>query len=178
MNQNNCKEIIIDAAERMLWELGNVIDCCYDSKMPEGFWDKPFCGMPVWRHVYHTLHSLDRWLINPAVYEPAMPFAGEVPSDLDTPLEVRMSPEQLVEYKEAVYTKVREYVMGIDESGLLEKPVGCKHTRFTLILGQMRHLHTHMGMLMGFVIGESGLWPAVLGTTREIPVGKYNKFWE
>jgi hypothetical protein len=25
-------------------------------------------GMPIWKHLYHTLHSLDRWFINPEKY--------------------------------------------------------------------------------------------------------------
>lgn len=30
------------------------------------------CGAPAWRYVYHTIHSADKWFINPFVYsEPA-----------------------------------------------------------------------------------------------------------
>ena len=30
--------------------------------------DTILCDMPIWKHVYHTLHSLDQWYINPEVY--------------------------------------------------------------------------------------------------------------
>ena len=27
------------------------------------------CGMPVWKHAYHMLHSCDQWFISPFEYE-------------------------------------------------------------------------------------------------------------
>lgn len=92
MKQNTLIEIISDQTQRMLWEVNNVIDC-----VPNILWNKEYCDMPLWKHIYHMLH--------------------------------------------------------------------------------FRHLHTHMGMLMGFVIDDAGLWPNVLGLTRPIPQnGDYNKY--
>ena len=33
--------------------------------IPDAIWEKEYCGMPLWKHVYHMLHSLDLWFINP-----------------------------------------------------------------------------------------------------------------
>lgn len=40
-----------------------------------------------------------------------------------------------------------------------------------MILAQFRHLHTHMGMIMGFIIDDTGLWPRVAGLEGSIPTG-------
>lgn len=60
MKQEELTDIITDQTERALWEVKNVIDC-----VPDEYWDKEYCGMPVWKHIYHMLHSLDLWFINP-----------------------------------------------------------------------------------------------------------------
>ena len=31
--------------------------------------DFVLCDMPVWKHVYHMLHSCDQWFISPFEYE-------------------------------------------------------------------------------------------------------------
>lgn len=52
--------IIAEQTKRALWEIKNVIDC-----VPDSLWNKEYCDMPLWKHIYHTLHSLDLWFINP-----------------------------------------------------------------------------------------------------------------
>jgi hypothetical protein len=34
-----------------------------------------------------------------------------------------------------------------------------------------------MGMIMGFIIEDTGNWPRVLGLERQIPSEPYNKFF-
>lgn len=58
MKQNTLIEIISDQTQRMLWEVNNVIDC-----VPNSLWNKEYCDMPLWKHIYHMLHSLDLWFI-------------------------------------------------------------------------------------------------------------------
>jgi len=57
--EDSCAAIIKDQTERALWEVNNVIDC-----IPSELWEKCYCNMPMWKHVYHMLHSLDLWFIN------------------------------------------------------------------------------------------------------------------
>lgn len=56
-------------------------------------------------------------------------------------------------------------------------PEGCEYAGFTLILAQHRHLHTHMGMLMGFIVAETGLWPGVLGLEGTVPEDGKDKYF-
>ena len=58
--QKYLTENIIDQTNRALWEVWNVIDC-----VPEDLWSREYCEMPLYKHIYHMLHSLDLWFINP-----------------------------------------------------------------------------------------------------------------
>ena len=162
-----------EQTERALWEVGNVIDCLNDA-----LWDAVYCGAPAWKHAYHMLHSLDRWYINPYEYaEPSFHVGGLDDLDRDTPPEQRLTHAALRAYLAAIADKLRAYLDGLTDAALAECPAGCERTRLSLIVAQMRHLHSHMGMLMGFIIRDTGKWPAVLGATRPFPTGAYDRYF-
>lgn len=52
MQQETLVAIIEEQTRRALWEVNHVIAC-----IPESLWDKCYCEMPIWKHVYHRLHS-------------------------------------------------------------------------------------------------------------------------
>ena len=52
MKQDSMIEIIQEQTIRALWEVRNVIDC-----VPDELWNREYCGMPCWKHIYHMLHS-------------------------------------------------------------------------------------------------------------------------
>lgn len=144
MKQDTCLDIIKDQTKRALWEVKNVMDC-----IPDGLWGKCYCGMPMWKHVYHMLHSLDVWFINPRdkdFTEP--PFHVRNLNNLDIPSEKELTREELACYYTSVKVKVLRYLQGLHEGDLLQKPSDCEYARFTLILAQHRHLHSHMGMII------------------------------
>lgn len=164
---------ITEQTRRALWEIRNVIDC-----VPDAMWEKPYCEMPVWKHIYHTLHSLDRWFINPcdpAYLEPAIHREGL--NDLDRPTDGLLTRAQLEGYLADIERKLARYLSSLTDAMLTQAPEGCPFSRMTLILGQHRHLHSHMGMLMGFIIAETGLWPRVLGLEGDFPQGEYEKYF-
>lgn len=172
MKQDSLVNIIAEQTERALWEVKNVIGC-----IPDALWEKAYCGAPCWQHVYHMLHSLDRWFINPrdkAFREPELHAEGL--NDLDTPPVKTLSRDEIDSYYQCVCRKVRGYLADLPDECLLAYPPDCEYTRFTLILAQFRHLHSHMGMLMGFVINDTGLWPRVLGLEQPFPEGDYEKY--
>jgi len=173
MKQDSLVDIIRDQTERALWEVGNVIDCIPDER-----WDREYCGMPMWKHVYHLLHSLDLWYINPNDQRYEEPVF-HVPNlnDLNTPSDRRLNRETLGDYFTNVKKKIAAYNKSLSDGELLAFPPNCSYTRFTLILAQFRHLHSHMGMLMGFIIDDTGKWPFVVGLTADIPTGKYDKYY-
>lgn len=174
MKQDGYLDIIRDQTERALWEVRNVMDC-----IPDGLWEKKYCGMPMWKHIYHMLHSLDLWLINPCdknFVEP--PFHVRDLNNLDVPSQKELTRGELSGYYVGVKRKVLDYLRDLREEDLLQRPLGCEYTKFTLILAQHRHLHSHMGMIMGFIIDDTGLWPRVVGLEGEIPAGDdYDRYF-
>lgn len=163
MSEQNLCEIIRDEANRALWEVHNTIEC-----VPDQLWNKFYCEMPMWKHIYHMLHSLDQWYINPRVYtQPS--FHKEGLNNLDFTSDTSLSREEIENYFEAVRKKIIAYDNSLTDDILLQKPENCEWSRFELILAQHRHLHSHMGIIMGFVIEDTGMWPKTLGLERTIP---------
>ena len=172
IKQNALIEIIEDQTARALWEVRNVIDC-----VPDGLWNKNYCEMSCWKHIYHMLHSLDLWYINPRDENFCEPDIHEKDlNNLDVISKKSLSREEINDYLKKIEKKLNEYLSGLTDRELLEYPTGCEYCRFTLILAQFRHLHSHMGMIMGFLIDDTGLWPNVLGLEKPIPEGEYDKY--
>lgn len=132
--------------------------------------------MPIWKHVYHMLHSLDQWFLNPRQYADP-PFHVENLNNIDIACDEYLSRADLNRYFDDIKCKIMKNLEATVDADLLDHPPGCEWQRFTLMLAQHRHLHTHMGMLMGFIIADTGRWPFVVGLTRDIPEGKYEKFY-
>lgn len=165
--------VIKDQTDRALWEVKNVIDC-----VPDELWSREYCEMPLFKHIYHMLHSLDLWYINPndpSYREPDIHIDSL--NDLDEKTERFITKTEINDYYMAVKNKITAYTNFLNDGMLNERPVDCSHSKFELILAQFRHLHTHMGMIMGFIIEATGQWPTVLGLEKPIPEGNdYNKF--
>lgn len=171
MSEQDYCDIIRDETNRALWEVKNVIEC-----IPDSLWNQRYCEMPLWKHLYHMLHSLDQWYINPRVYkQPA--FHTEGLNNLDFESASPLSRETIEEYFAAVRKKITEYDDSLTDELLLEKPERCEWSRFELILAQHRHLHSHMGIIMGFLIDGTGKWPKVLGLEHPIPEHEFGLFY-
>ncbi len=172
MDRNSLVEIIKDQTYRAFWEVKNVIDC-----VPDELWNKEYCNMPCWKHIYHMLHSLDRWFINPrdkAYIEPEIHEKDL--NNLNVKSNKSLSREEINHYLTNTESKIKAYLSHLTDNQLLHTPPDCEYHKFTLILSQFRHLHSHMGMIMGFLIDDKGLWPRVLGLENPFPVGEYSKY--
>ena len=116
------------------------------------------CDAPGWRWAYHTLHSADKWFINPYVYEE--PSFHEVGMDNPyNPTNVVLSDEQLLEYLDSIEQKTYDYLDSLTDEMLYEKPENCPITRMQLVLMQFRHLSFHTGLLNGQTAVETGVFP-------------------
>lgn len=128
----------------------------------------PVCGAPAWRYVYHTIHSADKWFVNPAEYtEP--PFHADGLNDPDAPCAAVLTDAQLLEYLAAVREKTLRYLGGLTDEALSERPRGCEYTRLELVLMQFRHISVHTGMLNGQTIERTGRFPVYVGPTDPPP---------
>ncbi|MDF2505375.1 hypothetical protein [Clostridium sp.] len=124
------------------------------------------CEMPIWKHLYHTLHSLDRWFINPEIYdEPS--FHEENLNSLDIKSDGTLTKEELSNYFDGIKIKINKYLNKLTDDMLYKKPDGCKYTRLALVLGQYRHFMCHIGIINCSTISETGKWPRVNGLERK-----------
>lgn len=119
------------------------------------------CEMPIWKHVYHMLHSCDRWYINPTIYtEPK--FHTENMNSLDVESDTSLSRDDLFQYLDSVKAKIMNYLDTLTDEMLYDIPVGCSSNRLSLILAQFRHFYAHLGNINATTIIETGQWPRVV----------------
>lgn len=130
------------------------------------------CEMPIWKHLYHTLHSLDQWFINPGIYdEPA--FHKENLNSLDIKSDTSLTKEDLIKYLNDIKIKINKYLNELTDDMLYEKPEKCEYTRLALVLGQYRHFMCHIGIINSSTISETGKWPRVNGLLNKDAGNEY-----
>ena len=127
---------------------------------------------PIWKHIYHTLHSCDQWFINPNQYSEPLCHEPNLNS-LDSASDTYLSLENLQEYFIAIRHKVMKYLDEITDDMLYENPEGCVHSRLALILGQYRHMCVHMGNINATTIITHGKWPRVVGLDGDFALGLF-----
>ncbi len=128
------------------------------------------------RYIFHYLHSMDRFFINPMdyVYEGEKLFG--IPENLSvidparagyvSDKSIVISREQLLNYFEYVKSKIESYFEKLTAAELLEKPKDCDYTRLELILGQFRHLMWHVGLSSAVTFTSKKEWNAFTGLQK------------
>ncbi len=125
--------------------------------------DFVLCDMPIWKHIYHMLHSCDQWYINPTQYkEPD--FHEPYLNSLDIESTKTLSKEELENYLNCVRIKIMEYLDSLDDNMLYDIPEGCSNNRLCMIISQFRHFYAHLGNINATTIIETNKWPRVIGT--------------
>jgi ribosomal-protein-alanine N-acetyltransferase len=154
--------VIKTSTDLMFYNLHNAMDTVD--------WNAGICGAPAWRYIYHTLHSADKWFINPSTRndEPEPPFHTLGLDYPDNPSDTVLDRDTLYAYYEQVRQKVLGYLDSLDDSQLSERPKGCTGTRLGLALSQIRHMYAHIGILNGITIANTNRYPRVIneGTWR------------
>ena len=144
-----------------------------------------FDGVNGSRYIFHNLHSMDRFFINPLTYI----YEGEklfgIPENLSVISTARegfepdtsivISRQQLLDYFGYVRAKINSYFDTLTPEGLTDTPEGCEYTRLELILAQFRHMMWHVGLSSGITFQASGEWnefTGLNGLRRMIESGK------
>jgi len=132
-----------------------------------------FDGVNGSRYIFHNLHSMDRFFINPIsyVYEGEKLFG--IPENLSVISTARegfvedtsivISQEKLLAYFEYVKNKIEKYLNELTGDQLLQKPEGCEYTRLELILGQFRHQMWHVGLSSAITFEGKKIWNEFTG---------------
>ena len=139
-----------------------------EVQLKEADLERMFDNVNNSRYLFHTLHSLDRYFINPYRYEYKMDEQlglDESLSIIDEKREgyieapgVVIEREKLLEYFNFVKEKIFSYLAALSDSDLSEKPEGCPHTKLALVLGQYRHLMFHVGLSEAVNYEANGTW--------------------
>ena len=115
MNQNTLTAIIEEQTRRALWEVKNVISC-----IPDELWNKNYCEMPCWKHVYHMLHSLDLWYINPRDRYFKEPDIHEKDlNNLDVVSSKNLTRKEIDSYFSGIVGKILAYLSELTDEQLL-----------------------------------------------------------
>ena len=163
-------EIINDQASRLFRNTEYVFDYVDDKLL-----SKKICKLPLWRQLYHMLHSMDQWFLNPFRYKDHRKDGFNI-AGLNTELEMEaVKKDELLKYYKKIRAKVRNYLSNLTVNELAEYPEDCKFTKFDLLLGQFRHIMFHIGMIHGCILMENGEIPNYVGLsppikTKEIQV--------
>ena len=130
--------------------------------------EKMFDNVNNSRYLFHALHSLDRYFINPYRYEYKMDEQLDLDENLSIIDEKRegyieaagvvIEREKLLSYFDFVKAKIFSYLDSLTDSELSEKPEECPHTKLALILGQYRHLMFHVGLSEAVNFEANGNW--------------------
>ena len=120
------------------------------------------------RFLFHAIHSLDRYFINPYHYKYEAGSLIDVDENLSIISETRegytaapgvvIERQKLVAYFDFVKAKIFSYLDNLTDQELTEKPEDCPHTKLALILGQYRHLMFHAGLSEAVNFDTNGTW--------------------
>jgi len=128
-------------------------------------WQADICGAPAWRYIYHTIHSCDKFFINPAVFDEP-PFHSPGLDWPDMQSDIVLSAELLWGYYERTYGKIMVHLDVLTDEQLVEMPEKCNMTRLELVLAQFRHMYAHIGILNGITIAQTAQYPHVVNESN------------
>lgn len=106
MEQDSFVSIIKEQTYRALWEVKNVI-----NSVPDELWNKCYCDMPCWKHIYHMLFSLSRWFMNPRdeSFQPPEFHVKDL-NDLDIVSTKQLSRFDINSFYEETEVRIRKYL--------------------------------------------------------------------
>jgi hypothetical protein len=134
------------------------IEAIFETLKETDLTDKNICDWPLGEQIYHLLHSLDQWFINPNRYEEPSSFSSK------DKIGKNRTKNELMEYYQGIKTKITNYLENLSPELLKEKPDGCQFPRLALVLGQYRHFMYHIGLIHGCLrIHTGGTNPAYFG---------------
>ena len=105
-------------------------------------WSAEICGAPAWRYIYHTIHSADKWFINPSTRfnEPEPCFHTEGLAYPDNPSDTVLDRETLYTYYENI--KPSNPITVLATSDVMEDVNGIRSK-----YGSLLNYYEHMGLI-------------------------------
>ncbi len=125
------------------------------------------------RFLFHTIHSMDKYFINPYQYNYEVNELIDISEDYSVISQQRegyraaegfvIPREKLQCYFDFVKAKIENYLAALTDEELTQCPPNCPYTRLDLILAQFRHAMFHAGMSEIVTFNTKGQWIAWAG---------------
>jgi len=134
--------------------LSHAIEIC-----PEEVWDDADGNAPVWQHAYHSLFWLNAWLRDWDEELERPPFHSSEAEGLAPGALPVITKEQMVGYQAKVYAETESLL----DATMLERltrereAFGVSWMLADRILGQMRHVQHHVGMMHAIISRKAGV---------------------
>jgi hypothetical protein len=147
---DNLRNVLIDQTDILFENIEDTIAEINESQL----YDKNICNWELGYQIFHFLHSLDKWFINPAEYKEQEFISVD---------KNNYSKNELLEYFAFIKMKIFNYLKELNTDSLESSPAGCQFNKLTLILGQYRHLMYHIGYLHACLKINTGEAPKYIG---------------
>lgn len=155
-------EIITEQTRILFLNIQEVFNAISEDQMNKFIFDAP-----LWKHIYHMLHSLDQWFINPFDYEnPDFHKYGMNSFEIIT--EKILAKEDLITYFIEIEKKILNFLGRLNDTSLIETPENCSFTKMALILAQYRHVMYHVGFITSILHITEAKWPKYVGISPPI----------
>jgi hypothetical protein len=145
------------------------IDCIFDVVNEDNINNKTGV-FPVWKQIYHMLHSIDQNFINPSDFsEPD--FHSKNLNVIFLESNETLDRNQLYEYYQQIQKKIELYLNNLTDNILNEVIIfkDMKLTKMELIMAQFRHIFYHIGYLHCCFKLLNGETPEYIGLYKVIP---------
>jgi hypothetical protein len=132
-------------------------------------------GFTTWRHFYHLIHSIDKYLFDPDKYiEPL--FHKKDLSVIYLFDNNKLTKNEIIGYYNDVKNRILNYVNDLNESILKNDLTEHKfHEILVHILGQIRHSYYHIGYLHCCMKIEKGETPEWINLQKHYEIKSKNK---
>jgi len=160
------RTVTADSVRRQSPQLFENVETIFKN-LEDPLYRKTSGGFPVWRQLYHTVHSIDRYFIDPnAFVEPELHKKNL--DSLTDETDAFIERDVLYSYFQKVREKAEEYLVDLTDETLEEivRFNGIEVTRLELILAQFRHILYHVGYLHCCLKIEAGNAPDYIGLTH------------
>jgi hypothetical protein len=124
------------------------------KEFPSKYWDEAKDKYYIWQHAYHTLYYVDLWMSKS--YDDFKIYKGfdDDLHEMHIDESRVISKEKIIEYFEFVNLKCEKIFSELDDDKIIEEAFffDKKVKYIKRILGQIRHVSVHIGLINGIMI--------------------------
>ena len=134
--------------------LRDAIDQC-----SEDMWKQSSANAPIWEQVYHATFWLNAWARDWSTPFEKPAFHSDQALELESGASPVITREQMQDYLNKAKRECMSFIDGLTDDTLLIKQEGRDYTPADRIIGQIRHVQHHVGMIHAQIKEATGKYP-------------------